>query len=101
MIELVGPKVVAQRPTNIDLETAPQDDAHYEAMPNLNSHAPTEDVDTDIYQTPVALTPANRKNKARLMVEHEEVTIEELEEKKKGRVLISAPAPAKVCCVCH
>ena len=100
MIELVGSKVVARRPTDIDLETVPQDDA---AMPNLNSRAPTEDVDTDsdIYQTPVALTPANRKNKARLMAEHEEVTIEELEEKKKGRALISAPAPAKVYRVCH
>ena len=66
----------------------------------MNPHASTEDVDTDIYQTPVALMPANHKNKARLMPEHEEVTIEELEEKKR-RALISAPAPAKVCHVCH
>jgi hypothetical protein len=106
MIELVGSKVAARRSSDIDLLS--QDDTDDdEAMPNRDSRAPTEDVDTDPYQTPVALTPANRKNKARVMaepvessesdiemVERSDVEVVTIGELKKRRALISA---ANVC----
>ena len=107
MIELVGSKVVVRKPTDINLETASEDDADGEeaivTLCTLN-----EDVNIDPYQTPVALAPANRKNKARVMedivvepsdieVEFEEVEssyevlkMEDLQERKKQRVLTSA-----------
>ena len=71
MIELVGSNEVAWRPTGIDLETTSEGDVDEEAT---TPRAPTEDDDTEHYQTPVALTPANRKNKnkARVMAEPED-----------------------------
>ena len=107
MIELVGSKVVARKPTDINLETASEDDADGEEA-IATPHAPTEDVDIDPYQTPVALAPANQKNKVRVMedivvepsdteVKFEEVEssyevlkMEDLQERKKQRVLTSA-----------
>jgi hypothetical protein len=89
MIELVESKVVARRPTDIDLETASEE-----------GRALTEDVDTDPYQTPVALTPVNRKNKARVMGEPKDaavessdvevITFEWMKEKRKQKALASA-----------
>jgi hypothetical protein len=63
MIELFESNVVARRPTDIDLDEEA-------ATPR----PPTEYDETEPYQTPVALTPANRnnKNKARAMAEPEE-----------------------------
>ena len=107
MIELVGSKVVARKPTDINLETASEDDADGEEA-IVTPRALTEDVDIDPYRTPVALAPANRKNKARVMedivvepsdieVKFEEVKssyevlkMEDLQERKKQRVLTSA-----------
>jgi hypothetical protein len=88
LIALVGSKAVTRRPTNINLETALEDDSDdKEALPT--PRAPTEILDIEPYQTPVALTPANRKNKARAMPEPEEssdvemVTMEMLGKKKR------------------
>ena len=107
MIELVRSKVVAWKSTNINLETASEDDADGEEA-IVTPHALTEDVDIDPYRTPVALTPANWKNKARVMedivvepsdieVKFEEVKssyevlkMEDLQERKKQRALTSA-----------
>ena len=73
MIELVGSNVVAQRPTDIDLETTSEGNADEEPA---TPRAPLaiEDDKTKPYQTPVALTPAsqNNKNKARVMEEPED-----------------------------
>lgn len=99
--------MVARRPTDIDLKTASEDDANEkEEMPTPRAQAPTdlEDVDIDLYQTPIALTPANRKRKARVMAEPEDkaetsdieiVAMETLEEMRKRRALTSAAD--KVC----
>ena len=107
MIELVRSKVVAWKSTNINLETASEDDADGEEA-IVTPHPLTEDVDIDPYRTPVALTPANWKNKARVMedivvepsdieVKFEEVKssyevlkMEDLQERKKQRALTSA-----------
>ena len=107
MIELVGSKVVAQKPIDINLETASEDNADGEEA-IVTPRTLTEDVDIDPYWTPVALAPANRKNKARVMediavepsdieVEFEEVEssyevlkMEDLQERKKQMVLTSA-----------
>jgi hypothetical protein len=79
----------------------------------ITSRAPTKDADIDTYQAPVALTPANRKNKARVTTEParessdnevaersktdvEVVTMEGLEEKKKRSALTTGSAN-KVC----
>ena len=70
MITLVGSKVVARRPTNNNLKTTSEDNGDNKATPT--SRAPTEVADIDLYQTPVALTPVNRKNKARVMAEPED-----------------------------
>lgn len=68
MITLVGSEVVARRPTDIGRYTTSETDvANKEAMPA--SRAPTEDADIGTYQPPVALTPVNRKNKARVTAE--------------------------------
>ena len=58
--------------TDISVETAFEDDE--EAMPT--PCALTEDVVIDLYQTPVALMPANRRNKATVMAEPEDTTME-------------------------
>ena len=106
MIELVGSKVVAQKPTNINLETASEDNADGEEA-IVTPRTLTEDVDIDPYWTPVALAPANQNNKARVMedivvepsdieVKFEEVKssyvlkMEDLQERKKQRALTSA-----------
>lgn len=60
MIESVGSKLVARRPTDI----ASDDEVAIMSTPR----APTEDDDNDFYQTPVALTPAIRKRKARVIM---------------------------------
>jgi len=113
MLTLVGSEVVVRRPTDIDREsTSETDAADKEAMP-ITSRAPTKDADIDTYQAPVALTPANRKNKARVTTEParessdnevaersktdvEVVTMEGLEEKKKRSALTTGSAN-KVC----
>ena len=69
MIELVGSKVVARRPTNINLRLEITSEDDDDKMPTLGPRAPTEDADIDPYQTPVALMPANRKINARVMAE--------------------------------
>ena len=85
MIGLVGSEVVAQRHTDIDLETAPDNSPAYEES---TPRTQTEDFDVDPYQTPVALRPADRKNKARVTAELEDTDderSEDLEERKKQR----------------
>jgi hypothetical protein len=70
MIELDGSNVVTRRPTGIDLEeTGSERKADDE---EATPRAQTEDVDTEPYQTPVGLTPANQKNKTRVMAEPED-----------------------------
>ena len=99
--------MVAQKPTNINLETASEDNADGEEA-IVTPHTLTEDDDIDPYQTPVALAPANQKNKAMVMedivvepsdieVKFEEVEgsyevlkMEDLQERKKQRALTSA-----------
>jgi hypothetical protein len=71
MIELDGSNVVARRPTGIDLETASEGNTDDE---EATPRAQTEGVDIEPYQTPVALTPANRKNKTRVMAEPEDTS---------------------------
>ena len=127
MIELVGSEVVARRPTDISVETAFEDDEEAmpipraltedeeemltpcalteddeEAMPT--PRALTEDVVIDPYQTPVALTPANRRNKATVMAEPQDTTMESsdtelvtFEDLKKRRALTNAAGKSKVC----
>jgi hypothetical protein len=67
--------LVARRPTRTNLETASEleRDAVEEEATTTPRRAPNEDIDTEPYQTPVALTPAYRKNKARVMAEPEDV----------------------------
>jgi len=115
MLTLVGSEVVVRRPTDIDREsTSETDAADKEAMP-ITSRAPTKDADIDTYQAPVALTPANRKNKARVTTEParessdnevaerskidvEVVTMEGLEEKKNlKRSALTTGSANKVC----
>ena len=86
--------------TDISVETAFEDDE--EAMPT--PCALTEDVVIDPYQTPVALMPANRRNKATLMAEPEDTTMESsdtelvtFEDLKKRRALTNAADKSKVC----
>jgi hypothetical protein len=78
MIELVGSKVVTRKPTDIDLDTTSE---LTEEDDESRSRTPTEDVDIDNepYQTPVALTPANQKNKTRVLAEDTEVESSEIE----------------------
>lgn len=71
MIGFDGSNVVARRPTSIDLETASEGNADDE---EATPRAQTEGVDTGPYQTPIALTPANRKNKTRVMAEPEDTS---------------------------
>ena len=84
--------MVALRPTEFDLDT--EDDAHdEEAIPT--PRPPSEDIDIEPYQTPVALTPANRKNRTRAVMERKdtadelsdvEVVTMEMREQKKRKV---------------
>jgi hypothetical protein len=71
MIGFDGSNVVARRPTGTDLETASEGNADDE---EATPRAQTEGVDTGPYQTPIALTPANRKNKTRVMAEPEDTS---------------------------
>lgn len=69
--------MVTRRPTDIDLtvDIAPEKDADDENPTPCASRAPSpyEDVDSDIYQTPIALTPGNwKKVGGRVMVEDTE-----------------------------
>jgi hypothetical protein len=95
MIELVGSKVVTRKPTDIDLETVSElteeDADDDEGMLRAHKDADSDIDDNDIYQTPVALMPANRKNKAKELaedtdVESSEIEVVEREEKKQRAV---------------
>jgi hypothetical protein len=103
MIELVGSKVVTRRPTDSDINMETEEDADdKEATPYARTLKTTEDVETEpeFYQTPVALTPANWRKKAKtrklvpVEVESSDIEFEEIqplrEEKKKQRVTQSA-----------
>ena len=96
MIELVGSKVVARRPTDINLRLEITSEDDDDKMPTLGPRAPTEDADIDPYQTPVALTPGNRKINARVMAEPKntaeelsDIEIATVEGKKKWGALTS------------
>jgi len=80
MIQLVGSKVVTRRPsTIIDLDSEglsnEEKSSSNEATPRV--HGPAGSTlsasEDDIYQTPVALTPANWKNKGKIMAHDTEV----------------------------
>ena len=100
MIELVGSKVVARRPTDTAFEDDVDDE---EAMTTLRAPIDVAS-DTEPYQTPVALTPANRKYNARVIMTEpedspseversdiEKIRLEDIFTDKKGRkVLIRA-----------
>ena len=66
--------------------------------------APTEEVDPEPYQTPVALTPANRKNKARAMAEPEDALSDfdviRLEDILVGKERMALTEAAERVCVC-
>ena len=100
--------------TDISVETAFEDDeeamptpcalTEYEEEAMPTPRALTEDVVIDPYQTPVALMPANRRNKATLMAEPEDTTMESsdtelvtFEDLKKRRALTNAADKSKVC----
>ena len=75
LIELVGSKVVTRRPVNASL-SASEEDAVDESAPYDSDYIldPGPSDEDDIYQTPVALTPANwKKNKARVLADDTEV----------------------------
>jgi len=104
MIELVGSKVVTRRPTDSDINKETEEDTDDEEATPLayaRTLKTTEDVDTEpeLYQTPVALTPANwKKTRTRKLVpveaESSDIEFEEIQplrkEKKKQRVTQSA-----------
>jgi hypothetical protein len=75
MIELVGSKVVARRPTDTAFEDDVDDE---EAMTTLRAPIDVAS-DTEPYQTPVALTPANRKYNARVIMTESEDSPSEVE----------------------
>ena len=100
MIELVGSNAGVRRPTDAVPETASQDGTDDEgATPTPG--APTEDVDIDPYRTPVALTPANRRNKATIMAEpgdtSSDIELVTFKDLKKQRALTTGSAADKVC----
>lgn len=102
MVELVGSNWVVRRPTDIDLKTASESDTDGALM--TIPRAPTEEVDPEPYQTPVALTPANRKNKARAMAEPEDALSDfdviRLEDILVGKERMALTEAAERVCVC-
>lgn len=85
------------------MDTESEEDIDNEdATPCARTPRPTEDdVDMESYQTPIALTPANWKKKARKLpvmedTEIESSEVEVVEEKKKRRVLKSVAGKVKV-----
>jgi len=91
--------LVTRRPTGINLETTYEGDTDNEGA-SPNTHAPNEDVDTEPYQTPIALTPRNlKKTKGRVMASDDgrevdssdsEIEVVKVDMKKKRSVLTSA-----------
>ena len=74
-IELVGSKVITRRPVNASL-SASEEDADDESAPYNSDYIlnPGPSGKDDIYQTHVALTPANwKKNKATVLADDTEV----------------------------
>ena len=72
MIEVVGSKVVTRRPVDLTRAdpSASEDDADDKSIPCNRTLSPGPSDEDDIYQTPVALTPANwKKNKAMVLVD--------------------------------
>lgn len=109
MIELDGSNAVTRRPTDSDIAMT-GDDGVEEATPIARALKTTEYVDTEPepYQTPVALTPANWREKTRTpsrrVAPVEDADIESSDEeiqilrvkKKKQRVAKSATDSDKV-----
>src|SRR5882757_7849198 len=73
-IELVGSTVVAQKPTNIDVETGSEEDVANEEETTPRPRALDEDV--ELYETPVVLTPAVRKSRTRKVIVPDDTEVE-------------------------
>lgn len=83
MIEAVGSKAVTRRPVNLTrADLSASEEADDESIPcnRTPSPCPSGEDGTGIYQTPVALTPANwKKNKAMVFKLADDTAVESSE----------------------
>ena len=104
MIEVVGSKVVTRRPVDLTRAdpSASEDDADDESIPCNRTLSPGPSGEDDIYQAPVALTPASwKKNKAMVLADDtavessksdRDIVVEKEEMVQKKRQVLSSVA---------